>query len=115
MILLPEKVRPKFLFGEGMGDVLRKENIELLLNTAKNEGEREEDAAISINTMILAKEGTQIKGEDLYNIIQQAKKKRVTIASLASQIPNTDVNVEISPGPGVVDHSERSGRKKNAD
>jgi len=67
-----------------------------------------------LDTIVMADEGTTIKGEDLYNIIQEAKAKGVTVSSLMYKLPNVKTEVIVTPGPGVVEQAPRTGRKKGA-
>jgi hypoxanthine-guanine phosphoribosyltransferase len=62
----------------------------------------------------MAEEGKTISGDDLYEIIQEAKAKNVTVASLMHKLPNTQTRVFVTPGPGVVEQAPRSGRNKDA-
>ena len=59
-------------------------------------------------------DGKTISGDDLYKIIQEAKEKGVTVASLMHKLPNARTQVIVTPGPGVVEQAPRSGRKKDA-
>jgi hypoxanthine-guanine phosphoribosyltransferase len=59
----------------------------------------------------MADEGTTMRGEDIYNIIQEAKAKGVTVSSLAHKLPNAKTRVIVSLGPGVVEQAPRTGRK----
>jgi len=109
---LPEVFKGKFFFGEGMDDVLNDEMVEHIVN-ATVEGEPSEEAPFKIDTLAIAEEGKTISGDDLYEIIQEAKAKGVTIASLMHKLPNAHARVIVTPGPGVVEQAPRSGRKKN--
>ena len=73
-----------------------------------------DDAPFSIDSFACAEEGKEIKGEDLYGLIQEAKEKGVTVASLIHKLPNTDTKVIVSPGPGVVEQAPRTPRKKKS-
>ena len=61
---------------------------------------------------MMAEEGKTISGDALHAIIQEAKEKGVTVASLIHKLPNAQVNVVISPGPGVVEQAPRLRRRK---
>lgn len=110
---LPHIVKHKFPFGEGMADVLNDDTVETLIASSSGEA-AEEDAALHFDTLVMADEGTTIRGEDLYNIIQEAKTKGVTIASLVRNLPNASTRVLVTPGPGVVEQAPRTGRKQDA-
>ena len=110
---LPHMVKHKFPRGEGMAEVLNEETLEAIVSSGgatDNDGE----APLHLDTMIMANEGTTIRGEDLYNIIQEAKAKGVTVSSLTHKLPNAKTRVIVSPGPGVVEQAPRPGRKRGA-
>lgn len=113
MHALPSKVKQRFSFGEGMKDVLNDETVEHIVN-ATVPGETTEEAPFKIDTIAMAEEGKTISGNDLYEIIQEAKAKGVTVASLMHKLPNARARVIVTPGPGVVEQAPRSGRKKDA-
>lgn len=108
---LPDKVKQRFSFGEGMNDVLSDKTVEHIVNTAVPGGETGE-APFKIDTIVMAEEGETISGDVLYEIIQEAKAKGVTVASLMHKLPNVRTRVIVTPGPGVVEQAPRSGRKK---
>lgn len=110
---LPHIVKHKFPFGEGMADVLNDDTVETLIANSSGEA-AEEDASLHFDTLVMADEGTTIRGEDLYNIIQEAKTKGVTVASLVRNLPNASARVLVTPGPGVVEQAPRTGRKQDA-
>jgi len=107
---MPDIIKHKFPAGEGMQDMMTDEVVEAVINAPKTGGE--EDAVFSLDSMIEAEEGTTIKGEDLYNIFQEAKEKGVTIASLLHKLPNAKTAVTVTPGPAVVKQAPRSGGRK---
>lgn len=113
MKALPGKVKQRFSFGEGMHDVLNDEMLEHIVH-ATVPGDVVDEAPFKIDTIAMADEGKTISGDDLYNIIQEAKAKGVTVASLMHKLPNAHTRVIVSPGPGVVEQAPRSGRKKDA-
>lgn len=110
---LPEIVKHKFPRGEGMSEVLNDETVEALVALGEAAG-NEDDAALKLDTIVMADEGTKIRGEDLYNIIQEAKAKGVTVSSLMHKLKNVRTRVLVTPGPGVVEQASRTGRKKGA-
>lgn len=110
----PDVIKQYFPFGEGIGDLLTDQTTEKIINSSLAT-DAEGEAIFKIDTLLIADEGKPIKGEDIYQIIQEAKKKKVTIASLAHKIPDTSIKCIISPGPGVVEQAPRSnGRKKTS-
>lgn len=114
--VLGNKLVYKFPFGEGMGDVLTDENVDLIVNHSKVETDPktgdEQSAPFRIESLVMADEGTTIKGEDLYDLMMEAKKKGVSVASLLHKLPNSTKKVIVSPGPGVVDVAPRKGGRK---
>jgi len=109
----PETVKARFHFGEGMADILSDETIEDLVRMSGGEAS-EGDAPLHFDSIAMAEEGKTIRGEDLYEIIQEAKAKGVTVASLMHKLPNATTRVIVSPGPGVVEQAPRSGGRKGA-
>lgn len=105
-------LKEKNTFGVGMKDLFTEEVIDEVLNSPTN-GIDEDEASFSIDSFVSADEGTKIQGEDLYNIIQEAKEKGVSIASLLHKLPNAKTEVSVTPGPGVVEQAPRSRGKKN--
>lgn len=109
----PDKIKQRFSFGEGMHDVLNDSTVEHIVN-ATVPGDSTDEAPFKIDTIAMAEEGKTISGDDLYEIIQEAKAKNVTVASLMHKLPNAHTRVIVTPGPGVVEQAPRSGRKKDA-
>jgi len=107
----PGQIKQRFSFGEGMSDVFNEDTVEQLVN-AVVPCESHDEAPFKIDTIAMAKEGTTISGDDLFEIIQEAKSKNVTVASLMHKLPNSHAQVIVTPGPGVVEQAPRSGRKK---
>lgn len=110
---LPHLVQHKFPGGEGMSEVLNDQTLEALVADSQSTNS-EDDAALHLDTIVMADEGTTISGDDLYNIFQEAKAKGVTVASLMHKLPinNASTRVFVTPGPGVVEQAQRTGRKK---
>lgn len=106
----PDRIKQKFSFGEGMSEMFSSDVIEDVLSGV-SQTDNEEEAAFSIDTFVVAEAGKTIKGDDVYALIQKAKEKGVTIASLINELPNSHGSVSISPGPGVVEQAPRSGSK----
>jgi hypothetical protein len=109
---LPHIVKHKFPFGEGMSDVLNDDTVEALVS--QSSGGAVDGAPLHFDTIVMADEGKTIRGEDLYNIIEEAKAKGVTAASLMHKLPNANTRVLVTPGPGVVKQAPRKSRKKDA-
>lgn len=109
---LPGKVKQCFHFGEGMRDVLNEDTVEHIVNTTVP-GPWDE-APFRFDTIVMAEEGKTISGEDLCEIIKEAKANNVCVASLIHKLPNAQMTIIVSPGPGVVEQAPRAGRKKDA-
>lgn len=109
----PEKIRQRFSFGEGISEILNDDSVESIVNSSLASAS-EEDATFKLDTLVLAEEGKTISGDDLYAIIQEAKEKGVTVASLLHKLPNASVRVMVTPGPGVVEQAPRGGRAEDA-
>ncbi len=107
------KVKQRFTYGEGMDELMTDNDFldKVVTGEAYTNSENEVEAPFKIGSFAHAEEGKEIKGEDLYEIIQEAKAKGVPIASLLHKLPNATTKVIISPGPGVVEQSPRSGGK----
>jgi len=109
----PDLISERNSFGEGMEEMFTEEVIHEVLNSPTS-GDSENEAPFKIDSFAYADEGTQIQGEDLYNLIQEAKEKGVTVASLLHKLPNAKTEVMVTPGSGVVEQAPRSSRgKKN--
>lgn len=113
MRALPGKVKERYPFGEGMRDILNDDTVEHIVNATVS-GNDADEAHFKLDTIAMAEEGKTISGDDLYQIIQEAKAKGVTVASLMHTLPNARTQVIVTPGPGVVEQTPRSRRKKDA-
>ena len=107
---LPEIVRHSFAKGEGMQDLMQAEVIQNVLNSPGDADE--DDATFNISTIAVADEGTKMSGEDIYNVIQEAKSKGVTVASLMHKLQNASTTVTVTPGPSVVEQASRTGGRR---
>lgn len=107
----PDFIRQRHSFGEGMSDMFSEGVIEEVLNTAVTDGDAEK-SPIKLDTFVYAEEGKKINGDDLYSLMEEAKEKGVTVASLIHKLPNAKTEVMVSPGPGVVEQAPRSRGKK---
>jgi hypothetical protein len=77
--------------------------------------EEAESAPIKLDTIIITEPGKTIRGEDIYNLIQQAQAEGVTATSKMHKLKDVNVQTFVSPGPGVVRQAPRSGRKRRGD
>jgi hypothetical protein len=113
MRALPGKVKERYPFGAGMQDILNDETVEHVVNTTLPAHDSEE-AHFKLDTIVMAEEGKSISGDDLYQLIHDAKAKGVTVASIIHKLPHARTEVIVTPGPAVVKQAPRSGRKKKA-
>ena len=109
----PEKVKQRFSFGEGMNDLINDETVEYIVNKSVST-DMVDDGMFKLDSIAMADEGKTISGDDLYVLLQEAKAKGVTIASLMHKLPNARTQVIVSPGPGVVEQAPRGARKMDA-
>lgn len=98
-------------FGEGMDEMLDKDVVDQVLNSAVVNGDYEK-APYQIDSFVCAEEGKAIKGEDLLKLQQEAKEKGVTLASLLHKLLNAKTTIAVSPGPGVVKQAPRKSRRR---
>jgi hypothetical protein len=109
----PEKMKQRFSFGQGMKELLNDETVEHIVN-ASVPPDRENERMFKLDSIAMADEGKTINGDDIYALIQEAKEKGVTVASLMHRLPNASTRVIVTPGPGVVEQAPRGGRKNDA-
>ena len=109
----PTKMKQRFSFGEGMNDVLSDETVEHIVKSTLPTND-ETTGTFKLDTIAMADEGKTINGDDVYALIQEAKAKGVTVASLMHKLPNARTQVIVTPGPGVVEQAPRTGRKADA-
>ena len=114
--VLKGKLVLSFPFGEGIEEALTEENLEVIVNHTSPVGHSEEaeteEAPFRIQSMVVADEGTKIRGEDIFALLEEAKARGVTFASLLHKLPNSSAQVIVSPGPGVVPPAPRQGGRK---
>jgi hypothetical protein len=113
----PSKVKRRIAGGAGMDELLDESTVEHLVTMARS-GTTDDDvenAPIKIDTLVFAEPGKTIRGEDIHNLIQAAKKEGVTVSSKMRELKGVNIQTIVSPGPGVVQQATRSGRKKRKD
>lgn len=108
----PHLVKHAFPRGEGMAEVMNEASLGALVSVGSTP-DVESEALVHLSSMVMADEGSQIDGTEFCNLIQEAKEKGVTVASLMHKLQNASTRVIVSPGPGVVEQAPRSGRKKD--
>jgi hypothetical protein len=106
-------MKQRYSFGEGMNSVMSDETVERIVNTTVP-GDEDDSAPFKLDSIAIAEEGKTIRGEDIYQLFQEATAKGVTIASLMHKLPNARTQVIVTPGPGVVEQAPRAGRKGNS-
>jgi hypothetical protein len=67
---------------------------------------------LNVPRLITAEPGKTIRGEDIFNLIEEAKAEGVTSTSKLRELEDVSVQTFVSPGPGVVRQATRSGRKQ---
>lgn len=111
-------VKSKFPHGESFEDLVAATSADWVIDAPVAEG-NEAEAPFNISTVMIAKPGTTIRGEDLYDMFAKARETKVTIASLAREFPGAVSQSVVTPGPGVVEPAVRTplrrGSKGRAD
>lgn len=109
----PEHMKQRFVFGEGMNEVLCDETVDQLVRETVPTLD-ESDGTFNLSSIAMAEPGQTINGDDVYALIQEAKANGVSVASLIHKLPNARMTVVVSPGPGVVEQAPRGGQKGDA-
>jgi hypothetical protein len=111
------KVHRRLAGDAGMSEVFHESMLETLVAQGRSgtTDDEAESAPIKLDTFIIAEPGKTIRGEDVYNLIQQARAEGVTATSKMRELKNVTVQTTVSPGPGVVRQAPRSGRKRRGD
>lgn len=107
----PDFVKHHFAGGAGMSDLLNEDTVKQLV-AAGQSGDDEDEALLELETLVMADPGTTISGDDIANLIEEAKAKGVTITSLLPKLKDTRIQTMVTPGPGVVEQAPRSSRKR---
>jgi hypothetical protein len=105
----PDLIKHNFTGGTGMNDLLNDEQLEKIISVASSSG-KEDEAFFKLDSFVEADEGATISGDDLTDLIEEAKQTGVTIASLLPRLKNAKVQTIVTPGAGVVEQAHRSGR-----
>ena len=104
--------------GAGMQELMgNKEGLEFIVDHS-TPTDNSEEAAYNISTMVVAKDGETISGDLIADAIKEAKESGRTIASvMREKRKDTTANITtiISPGNGVPETQQRTGRKKKKD
>jgi hypothetical protein len=107
----PGLIKQNFTGGTGMNALFDNEHMEKIISAASSEGS-EDDAMFKLDSFVQADEGTTISGDELADLVEEAKRTGVTIASLLPRLKNVKVQTVVTPGAGVVEQAPRSGRGK---
>jgi hypothetical protein len=101
--------------GAGMQELMgSEEGLEHIIDHSIPTANREE-AAYGISTLVMGKEGEGISGDLINDAIKEAKETGKTIASvIREKLKDSTANITtiVSPGDGVPETQQRSGRKK---
>jgi len=110
----PEEFAIDFPFGWGMEDALSKEMLPEIIRSATAVRTDDGPNVFNISSVVQAEEGHLISGDDIEDLIEEAKLKNVTLASLLHKLPNARAQIIVSPGSDVVDKAPRNRRKTDA-
>lgn len=106
----PNFLRGRFVGGEGMADLFNDNTLDLLIEMGQPTT-NEQQATFHLSTIVEAEDGKTISGNDIADIIAEAKAKGVTVASLLPKLKNAKkTTIVVEPAPGVVEQAPRSGR-----
>lgn len=113
----PGKVKKRLAGGEGMDELLDESTLDhvVAMGRSGTNNEEAENAPVKLDSFIVADPGKEIKGEDLGNLIEEARREGVTLASKLHKLQGVRVQTIVSPGPGVVRQAPRSGRIRKGD
>jgi hypothetical protein len=106
--------RKRVAGGEGMSELLNESTLEHLLTIGRSAitEEEVETGVVAFDSVMQAKPGTTIKGEDIQALIRAANAQGVTATSKMRELKDVTTHTFVSAGPGVVQQAPRSGRKK---
>lgn len=110
------KIKHTWFRGAGMQALFDLDKEELIENASSIKEETEEDSlSIHFSNIIEAKPGEKIKGEEIYEAIQESKKTGKSITyTLRKNLQNTSITTIISLGEGVPNMKHKKARgKKN--
>jgi len=107
------KMRFEHIHGAGMQEFIDNFSAEEIAEKMEK-ADNEEDAQFHTSTLVMAKPGTTISGEDLANLIEEQKRTKESMATLVRKLSNVDATSIISPGPGVPDLAKRTKRNRGS-
>lgn len=100
--------KSKFAHGESFDDLMAAVDPQWVVDLPKTTADPK-NAHFSMHTFIMADEGTAISGDAIYDLVQKARAKGVSVASLADSVPNASARTLITEGPGVLAPAPREG------
>lgn len=104
----------EYSFGPGIGiEEALDYSSDLLKNMRVTSDESK--ATYHIQTIIEAKPGKVIKGEDIAELLKESKKTGILMSGLAKKLKGVKIKRIIMPGPGIPNIAKRlGGRKKSS-
>lgn len=102
-------VKSKFIHGESFDDLMAAVDPEWVIDLPVDHEGYRDGAPFKMDTIIIADDGHAMSGEQIYDMIETARKDGVSIASRARTIQNASAQTIISEGPGVIDPAPREG------
>ena len=99
--------------GDGMEAIFGNDDaLDFIINKSTPTNDNE-DAAFHMSTFVMAPEGGEISGDEIYEAFQEAKITGRTMASvLRDKLNDANIRTIVSPGEGVPEPMQRSGRNK---
>lgn len=101
--------------GAGMQELMKnKEGLQFIVDNSVPT-DNFEDATSRLTTMVMAKDGETISGNIIADAMKEAKESERTFASIIQEKlsdSNADITTIVSPGDGVPESQQRTGRKK---
>lgn len=84
----PDKVQLRLAGGEGMNELLDESKLDdiVAMGRSGTGDEKSNNAPVKLDTFIVADPGKTIKGDDIYNLIQAARREGVTVTSKLGQL-----------------------------
>lgn len=108
-----DMVKHSYGRGAGMEAILGNEDaLDLIINKSTPMTDYN-DAAFHMSTMVMAPEGGTISGDEIHEAFKEAKETGRTMASvLRERLKDANIMTIVSPGKGVPEPMQRSGRKR---
>ncbi|HDY68298.1 MAG TPA: hypothetical protein ENH85_10965 [Candidatus Scalindua sp.] len=100
-----------FRYGEGMQSALSDDTLEFLIDNSEK-AENESEATYKFNTIVTAKQGQTISGDDIADLIEESKRTGTPFAKLAHRLV-ANVQTIVKAGDAVPELAKRTSTKKN--